>query len=121
MWRTVVGQFHDLLGNHASMGERVTASGNRLTVAFAKKYTLSKTFCERPEQAARLAQALSATAGGPISLDFATFDEPQTESKSVAPRGPVGIEKRREKEQQPFVRKALQMFDGRVLRVEEDS
>lgn len=121
LWRTVVGQFHDLLGNHASMGERVTASGNRLTVAFAKKYNLSKTFCERPEQVARLVQALTATAGGPVTLDFASFDEPQAETKPAAPRGPVGIEKRREKEQQPFVRKALQMFDGRVLRVEEDS
>jgi DNA polymerase-3 subunit gamma/tau len=121
LWQRALGEFHDLLANHASTADRITGSGNRVTVGFSKKYNLPKSFCERPEQATRLTQALSAAAGGPVTIQFVTLDEPVVEKRPQVNVGPSQVEKRREKEQQPFVRKALQMFDARVVRVEEEA
>jgi DNA polymerase-3 subunit gamma/tau len=120
LWRRAISEFHDLLGDHASMAHQITApGGNRIVVGFPKKYALPKSFCERPEQSSRLEQALSAAAGGAVKIEFKLLDEQVSEVQQVAPRGPSPHERLREKSQLPFVRKALEMFDARPVRVEE--
>jgi DNA polymerase-3 subunit gamma/tau len=120
LWNRVVGKFTDLLADHASMAERVTASGsNRLVVGFARKYNLPKSFCERPEQLARLEQSLSAAAGGPVKVEFTLLESGADDSRNAAPRGPTPQERLREKSQLPIVRKALELFDARLVRVED--
>jgi hypothetical protein len=116
----VVDEFRDMLGTHAEMCDRVTVSApGRLVAHFPKKCNLSKVFCEKPEQLARLEKAISALAGGPVRIEMSLSDEPATPSRVPAKAGPAPHEKLREKSQQPFVRKALELFDARALRVEE--
>ena len=49
---------------------------NRLVIRFKPVYALSKTMCERPEQAARFEQALAEVTGQPIRVEFALVSEP---------------------------------------------
>jgi len=120
LWNQAITQFHDLLADQAAMVERVTSpTANRLVAAFSKKYNLPKSFCERPDQIARLEQALSAAAGGPMKVEFVLLDEPVGDARPVVPKGPTEQEKRREKMQLPFVRKATELFDARLVKVED--
>lgn len=120
LWNQALGQFHDLLADHASMAERFAANGNRITVGFPRKYGLPKNFCERPDQTARLEQAMSAAAGGAVKIDFTLFEASAGEVQAAAAaRGPSPHERLREKTQLPFVRKALELFDARPVRVED--
>ncbi len=119
LWRQVTGQFGDMLGDYAASAERITAvPPNRVVVGFPKKYALPKNFCARPEQTQRLEQALSAAAGGAVKVEFTLLDESEVDAKAAAPRGPTQQELNRAKAQHPWVRQALELYDGRILRVE---
>jgi DNA polymerase-3 subunit gamma/tau len=118
-WFQAIGEFHDLLADHAAAAERITsAAPNRVIVGFPRKYTLPKTFCERPEQTTRLERALSALAGGTVKVEFVLLDEAHVSTRPTVPTGPTAQELSREKAQHPWVRQALEMYDARILRVE---
>ena len=125
VWSSVLNDFHDLLSGRAAACEGVSfQTPNRFVVAFGKRNKFHKDFCERPEQAARLQQALSAAVGATLKLEFTLVDDPPGIEKATGPRGPSQQEKHeklREKAQLPFVRKALEIFDARPLRLEEDA
>jgi len=118
-WNQAVDEFRDsLLGVQAGMCDRVTVGGNgRIVAHFSKKAV--KASCERPESLSQLEKAISALAGGPVRIDFALSEGPVTETRVPAKTGPAAHERLREKSQQPFVRKALELFDARPLRVED--
>ena len=125
VWSSVLNDFQDLLSGRAAACEGVSFQApNRFVVAFGKRNKFHKDFCERPEQAARLQQALSAAVGATLKLEFTLVDDPPGIEKATGPRGPSQQEKHeklREKAQLPFVRKALEIFDARPLRLEEDA
>ncbi len=125
VWSSVLNDFHDLLSGRAAACEGVSFQApNRFVVAFGKRNKFHKDFCERPEQAARLQQALSAAVGAALKLEFTLVDDPPGTEKPTGPRGPSQQEKHeklREKTQLPFVRKALEIFDARPLRLEDDA
>ncbi|MBA4020329.1 MAG: DNA polymerase III subunit gamma/tau [Pirellula sp.] len=125
VWGSVLNDFHDLLADSARASEGVSFQApNRFIVAFAKRKKFHKDVCERPDQAARLQQALSAAVGAPLKLEFTLVDDPVGTERATGPRGPSQQErheKMREKAQLPFVRKALEIFDARPIRLEEDA
>jgi DNA polymerase-3 subunit gamma/tau len=118
-WNRAVEEFRDsLLGVQAGMCDRVTVAGpGRIVAHFSKKAV--KASCERPESLSQLEKSISALAGGPVRIEFALSEEPVVESRVAAKTGPAPHERLREKSQQPFVRKALELFDARALRVED--
>jgi DNA polymerase III subunit gamma/tau len=120
-WNQVVEELSDsLLGVQASKCDRVSVGGpGRIVAHFPKKLSAIKASCERPESLSRLEKSIAALAGGPVRIEFALFDGPVTETRVPAKSGPATHEKLREKSQQPFVRKALELFDARPLRLEE--
>jgi DNA polymerase-3 subunit gamma/tau len=119
-WKRAADEFPDMLNIHSGMCHKWTVAGPGKVVAhFPKKYHVSKVFCERPEQLSRLEKAISALAGGSVRIEMALSDEPEVPVQTSAKTGPAPHERLREKSQQPFVRKALELFDARPLRVEE--
>ena len=119
-WARMVADFHDLVGSYAEAAELVAFSmPNRLVASFPKKYNIAKANCER--QAARIADAMSQNLGRSVRLECVLLeDRGGSEAKREVPRGPTQHEKMREKTQQPFVRQALELFDARPIRLEED-
>ncbi|MGC3968736.1 MAG: DNA polymerase III subunit gamma/tau [Pirellulales bacterium] len=122
IWIEVLDGFHDMLSDRAEACENVTfQSPNRFVITFAKRNKIHKDFCECAEQSARLQQAVSAAAGAQLKIEFALVDDPPDSQPKVSMRGPAKAEKIREKAQQPFVRKAMELFDARPTNVEESN
>jgi len=88
---------------------------NRMRATFDKKFAAS--FCERPAHLAKLTAALSEAAGTPVTVEFAVVEgsaEPAPKPKAaVAPR-----QRMAEKADHPLVRRAGELFDARLVRVE---
>jgi len=119
-WARMVADFHDLVGSYADAAESVAfIVPNRLVASFPKKYNMAKANCER--QAARIAESMSQNLGRAVRLECVLLeDRGGSEVKKEVVRGPTQHEKMREKTQQPFVRQALELFDARPMRLEED-
>ncbi len=101
------------------MCESVASPGvGRLVATFRAKYTSCKAFCEHPDNLARIERALAEAAGGHVKLDFALVADP-VESRPAAQR-PVPQRQRMAKiGEHPFVRRATELFEARVVRVDE--
>ncbi|MBL9081325.1 MAG: hypothetical protein JNK76_05935 [Planctomycetales bacterium] len=120
LWGNVLEGIQDMLADRAAIAEGASFQPpNKVVVAFAKRNRIHKDFCERPEQLGRLTQALSEAAGAPLKLEFTLVDDPAEPAQKAAPRGAAKQEKLREKVQQPFVRKAIELFDARPVEVED--
>ena len=122
VWRQVLARFNDLLAEHAGFSHRVAALGpDRLVVSFAKSYNVSKSICERPDQAARLESALAEVTGRTVRLQFELSDDAAVTTEEPAARRPAsGRERLMEKSQHPLVRRACEVFNAQPVRVEEN-
>jgi DNA polymerase-3 subunit gamma/tau len=118
VWKAALASLSDLLADNAGLCESVRVAGPaRVVVAFRAKYTSGRAFCERPEQLAKIEAALAEAAGGRVQVEFTTVaDEP-------SPGGPRRAVPQRmrmaEKAEHPMVRKATELFDAHLVRIEE--
>jgi hypothetical protein len=111
-----------MFAEQASVCERVAIfAPNRLVATFPVAYTSCKTFCERPEQVAKLERALRTVTGKAVRIEFEVADrEPAVEDREpVARRSSSPRERLKEKANHPLVRQAMELFDARPVKVEE--
>jgi len=118
LWKEALASLGDMTAEFARLADSVTVAGpNRLVARFRAEYTLNKESCERPEKKARLESALSQAAGRTIRLDL----EVVAGTSAVEPR-PIPVltrgQQMKETQRHPLVRKAIEMFDGDVLRTD---
>ena len=118
IWKEALANLSDLLAENAARAASIAIrSPERLAVTFRAKYTSCKTFCERPEQLAKLQAALAEVSGVPIKVEFAMSDE---EDSAVPVRRIVPHRQRlAEKAEHPMIRRASELFDARLVRIEE--
>jgi hypothetical protein len=91
-----------------------------VVATFAQQYNFGKQFCERPENLARLQHALSEIVGRPVTLQLALSETdsppaPQVELRKTAP----ARQRLNEKAEHPWVKRATELFDARVVWIEE--
>lgn len=119
IWREALNSLGDMTADFARRAVRVQPSGpNRLVARFSADYNLHKEHCERPERRTKLEAALAKAAGRTIRLDLELVSNAtQAEPRLV----PVQTHRQRMQERQrhPLVRRAIEMFDAEVLRVDE--
>ncbi len=118
----VLVQLSDLGREYLESHHRVAiCAPNRLAFTFREKYTSSKAFCERPDQVAKLEKALALVTGETVRVQF-DLEKDLTEANGVAsderPRARAPREMLQEKSQHPLVRRAVELFDARPLRVD---
>lgn len=119
IWKETLANLSDLLAENAALCESVAIRApNRLVVTFRAKYTSCKAFCERPEQQAKLEAALGEVAAGPIKVEFELLKDEQP-ANPAARRGPGNRQRLAEKAEHPLVRRASELFDARLVRIEE--
>ncbi len=119
IWKETLANLSDLLAENAALCESVAIRApNRLVVTFRAKYTSCKAFCERPEQLAKLEAALGEVAAGPIKVEFELLKEEQVATPATR-RGPGNRQRLAEKAEHPLVRRASELFDARLVRIEE--
>jgi DNA polymerase-3 subunit gamma/tau len=101
-----------------------TSAPNRLALCFPAAYTFSKAFCERAENLGRLERTLAEVTGGVVRLEFSVSDAaPASEAKEAeSPRRQASPgERLQEKAEHPLVRKAIELFAARPVRLEDGS
>lgn len=123
IWSETLARLSGMLADHAREAEcRATSAPNRLALHFPAAYTFSKSFCERPEHLSKLERALAEVAGQSIRLEF-VLAEPAaaTEPKAAAVvrRAASPSERLQEKAENPLVRRAMELFAARPVRVDE--
>ena len=117
LWREACRRVRDRIGPY---GEFATAAHWRtpdaLVVEFPQGYTLQRERCERPAARSVLEETVSLLAGRPVQLELVqggSVAEPQG-APSESP-----LEQRRRRERAPLVRRAMDLFDAEVTRIDE--
>jgi len=119
LWEQILANLGNMIAEHAGRCERLAISApNRLVLTFPAKYTFHKSYCERPERAAKLQEALAQFTGQAVQLEFRVSSDESVGGPAAppvpAPRpaaAPVSLS-------HPLVRRALDLFQGRVIRAE---
>lgn len=123
VWRRVLESLSDITADYARLGQSVKLAGSdRLLVGFPKSYTSAKEFCERPEQATRLNEALCRVTGRNVRLDLEVMKETDASQSVPQPHRQPTVSRRQrlqEQEQHPMVRKAKELFGAELTGIEE--
>ena len=119
IWKQALGIIEDMTADYAKFYDRVAIRApNRLVVSFRAEYTHQKEACERPDRKARIEETLGRIAGRPVGIDFDVLPaEPAAERPRPTPQNRV--QRLREKEKNPIVRQAMELFEAEILRVDE--
>jgi DNA polymerase III subunit gamma/tau len=119
LWNQAADQLGGLAGDKAKQATVATlAAPDQLVVAFPKQYNFCKQFCERPETMRQLVDTLSQLAGGAVRLALQAIDD--SPAKPVEAVRPTSNRQRMyEVCRQPFVRRAMEVFDAIAERLEE--
>ncbi len=119
LWNQAAEQIGGLTASNAQQAVvAAIRAPNMLVVTFAKKYNASKSFCERPEIAGKLAAAAGTLARRSLRLAFQVLDDDP--AATVEPvRGVSRQQRMYQVGQQPFVRQAMDLFDATAERLDE--
>ncbi|HUY87504.1 MAG TPA: DNA polymerase III subunit gamma/tau [Pirellulales bacterium] len=123
IWSETLTRLTGMLADHAREGKCVaTSAPNRLAIHFPAAYTFSKSFCEKPEHLSKLERTLAEVAGQPLRLEFVLEDAApgaETKAAAVVRRAASPSERLMEKAENPLVRRAMELFAARPVRVDE--
>jgi DNA polymerase-3 subunit gamma/tau len=112
LWQRAVLELGDTVAGSAAHAERVSAGGDNLLVAsFPASYTFCRDICERPETRGRLERIISHAHGGEIRVRLDVHDDSQAVATPAAPQRKSRREQLAQIAEQPFVRRAIELFD----------
>lgn len=119
IWKEALADLGDMTADFARHAERIQLSGpNHLVASFRAGYTLHKEYCERPERRIKLEAALAKVAGRTVRLDLELLPgDARSEPRPAAVQ--TNRQRFQERQRQPLVRQAIEMFDGEVVRIDE--
>jgi DNA polymerase-3 subunit gamma/tau len=121
VWLEALGRLSGLAVEQAKQFQCVAISApNRLEIHLKPAYTLAKTLCERPDQLAKIEQALAEVTRSTVRVAFTVAEEPAAAAVPVAPVRTVSPHQRLlEAAQHPLVQRAGELFGARAVRVDE--
>ncbi|HEX2474673.1 MAG TPA: DNA polymerase III subunit gamma/tau [Lacipirellulaceae bacterium] len=112
LWQRAVVDLGDTVAGSAVHADRIVAGGDDLIVAsFPAAYSFCRDICERPEMRSRLERALSQAHGGNIRLKLKVHDDAPANREPARPQRTSRREQLAEVAEQPFVRRAMELFD----------
>ncbi len=112
LWQQALEQVSGLARDHAAMADDVTLEEDgQLVVRFPQQFGACRDFCDRPTNRTRLENALAQVAGTPVVLKLKTHTQ-TTDSTSTPASSQTPRQRQVEATQEPFVQKALELFDG---------
>jgi len=118
IWQQVLSQLEDMTGDFASSATSIAISApNTLVVGFPAPYTLQKESCERPERKDRIEFLLAEITGQKVHIQFQMLPE---EAATAKPATKSNRQKKRDLEQEPLIRQAMDIFDAEMIRIETE-
>jgi DNA polymerase III subunit gamma/tau len=119
IWRQVADKLGGLAAEKAIQASSAAIRApDQLVVTFPKKYNFCKQFCERPETLRQLVELVRQIVGRPLQLSFASAQEIVLPQAEPARRATMR-QRIYEVSQQPFARRAMELFDASPQRLEE--
>jgi DNA polymerase-3 subunit gamma/tau len=119
IWQQVLGRLEDMTVDFASSATSVAISApNKLVVGFPAHYTLQKESCERPDRRKKIELLLAEITGQTVQVKFELLQA--EESDKPPPVSKSSRQMRRDLEQDPLIRQAMDVFDAEMVRVEKD-
>ena len=117
-WAQVLSEIGDDVGNALRKASRIAIRGpNRLEVEFPKSYLLEKSLAEQPEARQKLDSAVARLAGKPVQVVFGISDEQGQNGNFVqAPKPTRRMDTSTDGD--PYVEKAIELFNAKVMKKE---
>jgi DNA polymerase-3 subunit gamma/tau len=113
----MLGRLEDMTVDFASSATSLAISApNMLVVGFPAHYTLQKESCERPERKEKIELLLAELTGQHVHLKFELLPNEVADTSEPVTR--TNRQKKRDLEQDPLVRQAMEVFDAELIRVE---
>ena len=110
IWKRVLNSLSGMVMDHAAEAEEISVDdGGRLLVSFSEGF--HRDVCERPTNRARLEQALQDVCGAKVGFVLRTHQRTDDAEKPAA-RAPTRRQQQAEIATQPFVQRAMELFDG---------
>jgi len=122
LWRSALAQLTGMLAAYASKANQFEVRGADFLVAtFPKNYNQAKVFCEKPEQVERIQRTLSELAGRNVRVGFDLSDTAVETAQTATPQvRPTNQRERvRDKSKHPLVARAIELFDARPIKVDD--
>jgi DNA polymerase-3 subunit gamma/tau len=117
VWKQVLSKLGDMTADMAGYYDHVAIPApDRLVVKFREGYTLQKESCESPDRKATLEKAMSRAVGRPVRIDLDIIPETNPAITKAPPVSRMQLV--REKEKDPLVQQAIELFDAEVTRVD---
>ncbi|MFM9962307.1 MAG: DNA polymerase III subunit gamma/tau [Planctomycetaceae bacterium] len=117
-WAQVLSEVGDDVGTALRQAGRVAIRGpNRLEVEFPKSYLFAKSLAEKPEARQKLDSVVARLAGRPVQVVFGVSDEPAQNGESApAPKATRRMDTSTDGD--PYVEKAIELFNAKVMKKE---
>ncbi|QEG34403.1 DNA polymerase III subunit gamma/tau [Bythopirellula goksoeyrii] len=114
IWKQALDSLTGMVADQASHVDEVTADADgRMVITFTESFY--RDWCERPANRARLDAALTEVCGRKVPLVLQATKRDPASSTSAPP--PSRRQKQMELVSQPFVKKAIDLFDGDTQRL----
>lgn len=110
VWKQVLNSLTGMLIDHAAEADEVSVDGpNRLVLGFSSEF--HRDCCERPNNKQRMEKALQEVCGKDTSLVIKTITRVDS-TQASKPRPKSRRQLQADIAEQPFVKKAIELFDG---------
>ncbi|HUY33233.1 MAG TPA: DNA polymerase III subunit gamma/tau [Pirellulales bacterium] len=123
VWGQALTQLSGMFADSLRHNERIAISApNRVAVAFPARYTSCKTFCERAEQRFKLEKALETICGQKVRVEFTVLNDVPADGGAAPvakPKFATVRDRLNEKAEHPLVRRTVELFAARPVKVEE--
>ncbi len=126
VWKKIVEDLPGLIGDYARQGHAAAISGpNRLVVDFFSTYNSAVEALRRPRSQEVLEKAFLEMCGDKYAVEFRVLEDPNAGRKNEPHMTPERsaqegrLKARLLAEQEPFVQKAMDLFDAEVTGVRE--
>jgi DNA polymerase-3 subunit gamma/tau len=121
VWQTALSDLESMTETFARVVEKVVVSGTqKLRLVFPAEASLAMKRCELPEHKSALVDAVSRSAGRPITLEFEAAP-PKTQPKQVESTAnrPSKVQRMREIEANELVKSCVELFNAEIVRIEK--
>ncbi|RIK87967.1 MAG: DNA polymerase III subunit gamma/tau [Planctomycetota bacterium] len=117
VWREAVARLSGIAADCAAVATRLSVDAQgRLVASFPEGQKFARDACLRPANLSRLEAAVAEVAGGRVGVVLTTHHDPR-ESAAAAPRRPSPKQLQADVAAEPFVQRAMELFDGDASRL----
>lgn len=120
IWEEALSKLTGVVAAKAGRYDQLAApEPNRLVVTFQQSYNVCKTFCERPEQAGKIENAVKEVTQTPVNVVYVLSENEASTPTTETKRPLTHQQKMTKASENEMVQKARELFGARPVDIEE--